>query len=235
MAVRGHDLGVVARRQDRLEELAAELRDRHGVAVTIYECDLGDAGARRAFIEEVQAAPQTVVGLVNCAGFGTSGRFLDLDRDRELQQIEVNIAALVELTHAFVGSMTERGQGAILNVASIAAFQPLPGLATYSATKAFVQTFSEALSEELRGTGVSSTALCPGPVATEWIEIADADSLRFSPAMVPVKDVAAAGVDGMVKGKRSVVPGVLPQAAAIAGRYAPRTALLPVLRKIVKR
>ena len=233
VAARGHDVAIVARRRERLDELARELRDAHGVAVAVHECDLGDPEARRALIAELTAGEKAVVGLVNSAGFGTSGSFLALDPERELEQIEVNVAALVELTHTLGAAMVERGEGAILNVASIAAFQPLPALATYSATKAFVQTFSEAFHEELRGTGVSCTVLCPGPVPTEWAEIADAEDAMIGVAQVSVGDVAEAAVRGMRKSKRSVIPGRVPQAIATAGRYLPRTALLPVVHRVL--
>lgn len=235
IAALGHDLTLVARRRERLEELAGELRDAHGVTVDVRPCDLGDAAARRTLVTELTTGARTVVGLVNCAGFGTAANFLDLDRERELQQIEVNVSALLELTHAFAQPMVDHGAGAILNVASIAAFQPLPRMATYGATKAFVQSFSEAVHEELRGTGVSCTVLCPGPVRTEWSEIAGADAVMFGPAIVSVADVAADGVNGMVKGKRSVVPGLAPKLASTAGRYAPRTVLLPLVNRVTGR
>jgi len=235
LAGRGHDVAIVARRRARLDELADELRAAHRVGVTVHETDLGDPAARQALLAAIADDARVVTGLVNCAGFGTSGRFLELDTQRELQQIEVNVAALVELAHALAAPMVDHGAGAILNVASIAAFQPLPGLATYSATKAFVQTFSEAFNEELRGSGVSCTVLCPGPVETEWAEIADAGSVMIGPAKVSPQDVAAAAVEGMVKGKRSVIPGLVPQVAATAGRYMPRTALLPALRMVTDR
>jgi short-subunit dehydrogenase len=230
LAGRGHHLAIVARRRDRLDLLAEELRALNGVKITVHARDLGDAAQRQALIEEIEAAGRQVVGLCNCAGFGTSGRFTSLPLDRELEQVEVNAVAVVQLSHVFGGQMVRHGAGAILNVASIAAFQPLPGLATYSATKAFVQTFSEALSEELRGTGVSCTVLCPGPVATEWADVAGAQAVMFGPARVSPKAVAAAGVEGMEQGKRSVVPGLIPKAMAAGGRFAPRTILLPAAR-----
>jgi short-subunit dehydrogenase len=235
LAKRGHDVALVARRRDRLEALAGELRGAHGVEVEIHERDLGDGGEREALIGEVRSGQRVLVGACNCAGFGTSGRFLDLDVERELGQLEVNIAALVHLTHAFAEPMVDRGEGAILNIASAAAFQPIPRLATYSATKAFVQSFSEAFHEELRGTGVSCTVLCPGPVETEWSEIAGADAVMIDPAKVSPQEVARVAVEAMEEGKRSAIPGVLVQALTRVGRHAPRTILLPALDRFLGR
>ena len=126
--------------------------------------------------------------------------------------------------------MVERGAGAILNIASIAGFQPIPFMAVYSATKAFVQTFSEAVHEELHGTGVSVTVLCPGPVPTEWSEIASAERFSIPLAQVSPHDVADEAIRGMLSGKRSVVPGIVPKAVSIGGRYVPRSLLLPGMR-----
>lgn len=235
IAKRGHRLAIVARRRDRLDALAEELVEAHGTRVDVYARDLADAAERETLAAELGVTGDVVVGLCNCAGFGASGLFLELDRARELEQLEVNISALLELTHAFAGPMVERGEGAILNVASLAAFAPMPRLATYAATKAFVQSFSEAFHEELRGTGVSCTVLCPGPVDTEWAQVADAQSVMIGPAKVSPEHVARVAVEGMVDGKRSVIPGLIPQAAAVAERYAPRTVLLPALKRLFGR
>jgi short-subunit dehydrogenase len=126
--------------------------------------------------------------------------------------------------------MVERGAGAVMNIASIAGFQPVPYMAVYSATKAFVQTFSEAVHEELHGTGVSVTVLCPGPVPTEWAEIAHAERFSIPAAQVSPRDVAEAAIGGMLDGKRSVVPGMVPRAVSVGGRFAPRSVLLPAIR-----
>ena len=136
----------------------------------------------------------------------------------------------MELTHAALPGMVERGAGAVMNIASIAGFQPIPYMAVYSATKAFVQTFSEAVHEELHGTGVSVTCLCPGPVPTEWAEIANAERFSIPLAQVSPHDVAEAAIGGMLAGKRSVVPGVVPKVVSTSGRYVPRSLLLPAIR-----
>lgn len=228
LAERGHNLGLVARRTELLEGLAAELESEHGVEVTVHPADLGDLAVRRELVEELLGGAQTVAGVCNNAGFGTSGRFVELDVERELDEVELNAAAVVHLTHAFAGPMVERGEGAILNVASVAAFQPLPSLATYAATKAFVQTFSEAVHTELEGTGVSCTVLCPGPVKTDWADIAGAQHVMIAP--MSARDVAEAGIEGMERGRRSVVPGTIPKAMALGGHYTARSILLPALR-----
>ena len=168
---------------ERLAELSDELRAKHSVAVEVIPLDLGDGAARGQLIDRIGSAP--IAGLCNSAGFGTSGPFHRLPVQREREEVIVNALALMELTHAALPGMVDRGAGAVLNIASIAGFQPIPGMAVYSATKAFVQTFSEAVHEELHGTGVSCTVLCPGPVPTEWADVADAH--QFS---VPIAQVS---------------------------------------------
>jgi len=196
LAQRGYPLVLVARRRERLDELADELRSSHTVAVDVMPLDLGDASARQELSDKISR--DTTAGLCNSAGFGTSGPFHTLPIERECEQVTLNALALMELTHAALPGMVERGAGAVLNIASIAGFQPLPRMAIYSATKAFVQTFSEAVHEELHGTGVSCTVLCPGPVPTEWAEIAAAERFSVGIAQVSPHDVAEAAIDGMI-------------------------------------
>ncbi len=233
LARRGYPLLLVARRRERLDELAAELSKEYSVGVDVMPLDLGDAAARGKLSKRLGSEP--IAGLCNSAGFGTSGAFQTLPIERESEQVTINVLALMELTHAALPGMIERGAGAVLNIASIAAFQPLPGMAVYSASKAFVQTFSEAVHEGLHGTGVSCTVLCPGPVPTEWAEIADAEHVNIGIAQVSPQDVAAAAIAGMIDGKRSVVPGVVPKVASIGGRFVPRSVLLPALRIVRER
>ncbi len=228
LARRGFPLLLVARRRDRLDELADEVGKENSVAVEVMPLDLGGGEARAELAARLRSEP--IAGLCNSAGFGTSGLFHELPIDRESQQVTLNALALMELTHAALPGMVERGAGAVLNIASIAGFQPIPYMAVYSATKAFVQTFSEAVHEELHGTGVSVTALCPGPVPTEWAEIAHAERFSIPAAQISPHDVAEAAIDGMLAGRRSVVPGVVPKAVSASGRYAPRSLLLPALR-----
>ena len=228
LARRGYPLLLVARRKERMDELAEELQAQYSVEVEVQALDLSDAGAREQLASRLRTEP--VAGLCNSAGFGTSGIFQELPVERESEEVVLNSLALMELTHAALPGMVERGAGAVLNIASIAGFQPMPYMAVYSATKAFVQTFSEAVHEELSGTGVSVTVLCPGPVPTEWGEIANAERFSIPIAQVSPQAVAEAAIAGMVDGKRSVVPGLVPKAVSIGGRYMPRTLLLPGLR-----
>jgi short-subunit dehydrogenase len=234
LAALGHDLVLVARRADRLEALATELETAHGTAARAVPCDLADPAGRRTLIDDLTTSGAFVAGLCNNAGFGTFGRFHELDPAREADMVQLNVAAVHELTLAFVRPMVERRAGAILNVASLAAFQPVPSMATYAATKAFVQSFSEALHAELGGTGVSCTVLAPGPVPTEFGERAgttDADSLVPGFVTVEAEEVAAAAIRGMLRGRRSVVPGMATKALATGGRYVPRTVLLEAARR----
>src|SRR5436190_681314 len=163
LASRGHGLTLVARRRDRLEELAEELE----VPVAVEPCDLADPEERTRLIGALGRG-RPIAGVCNNAGYGTVGRFADLPLDREVGEVRLNVEALVELTGAFLPQMTDRGAGAILNVASTASYQPLPNMAVYAATKAFVRSFSEATHTELGGTGVSVTTLCPGFTETEF-------------------------------------------------------------------
>jgi short-subunit dehydrogenase len=169
LAARGYDLILVARRRERLDELAARVRAEHGVErAEVIAADLADPAAPGTVAVAVAQLGLAVDLLVNNAGFGTHGRFEKLDPARETEEINVNVASLVALTHAFLPGMLERGNGGVINVASTASFQPVPYMAVYGATKAFVCSFSEALHEEVRRRGVRVIALCPGPTATEF-------------------------------------------------------------------
>ena len=170
LASKNYDVVLVARRRDRLEEIAANLRAAHGVRAEIVAADLSVAGSVDAIVAEVTRLGVTVDLLVNNAGFGTHGRFETISPERERDEVAVNVAALVALTHAYLPGMLQRGRGGVINVASTASFQPVPYMAVYGATKAFVRSFSEALHEEVRGRGVRILALCPGPTATEFFD-----------------------------------------------------------------
>jgi uncharacterized protein len=229
LAHRGHGVTLVARRAERLEELAEELRTAHGVRVELLAADLGKARPRARMLGALEELGLEVEVLVNNAGFGTGGRFQDLDAEREVEMVRVNVEAVVDLCGHFVPGMVGRGRGAVLNVASTAAFQPLPRQATYGATKAFVLSFTDALHADLHGTGVSATSLCPGPVRTEFAGTAgiaaEAESLP-EVFWTDAEFVAEEGVRGMEAGRRVVVPGKLNRAGAIGGQLAPRSLLL---------
>jgi short-subunit dehydrogenase len=235
LARRGHGVTLVARREDRLTELAAQLADAHGVRAETLGCDLGDAGARTRMLASLAELGLEVDVLVNNAGFGTAGDFIRLDKERELEMVRVNVETVVALCGRFVPEMAGRGRGAVLNVASTAAFQPLPHNATYAATKAFVLSFTDALHAELRGTGVSATSVCPGPVKTEFVEIANMDrAAERAPSFVwtAPDSVAEEAVKGMEKGRRVVVPGKLNAAGALGGQHVPRSVLLRLADRI---
>jgi short-subunit dehydrogenase len=234
LAERGHNVVLVARREQRLRELAEQLRLMYGVHADVELCDLADAEARRALVERLLAGEREVTGVCNNAGFGTVSTLLDADLEREQRVVRVNVEAVHHLTGAFVARMVERGEGAILNVASTAAFQPLPGFATYAASKAFVQSFSEAVHAELGGTGVSVTTLCPGFTHTEFGEAAGArreeqalPELLFQEA----PEVARCGIEAMIAGRRTAIPGLHNRASMLGGRLVPRSLLLPMVRR----
>jgi uncharacterized protein len=233
LAARGYGVTIVARRTERLEQLAAELRERHGARVETVGCDLCDEDARQRMRAELEERGLTVEVLVNNAGFGTAGRFDRLDLERELEMVRLNVEAVVDLCGRYVPAMVQRGRGAVLNVASTAAFQPLPRQATYSASKAFVLTFTDALHEDLADTGVTATTLCPGPAKTEFMTTAGMDweglpDFIWSESAV----VAEAGVKGLERGRRVVVPGVVNRAGALGGQHVPRGLLLKVAGKV---
>jgi uncharacterized protein len=235
LARRGHGLTLVARREDRLEELAAEVRDENGVRVDTIDCDLADEADRERMLGRLADLAVNVEVLVNNAGFGTGGRFVALDAAREREMVRVNVEAPVDLCARFVPDMVRRRRGAILNVASTAAFQPLPRQATYAATKAFVLSFTDSLHAELAGAGVTATALCPGPVRTEFVEVAGiGDEASGLPELFWADSAAVAeqGVRGLEQGKRVVVPGLLNRGGAIAGQHTPRSVLLRVVERV---
>lgn len=238
LAQRGHGLTLVARREDRLRELAGELSTEHEVRVEVVAADLSDRGARDDLAAAVISRGLSVSVLVNNAGFGSVGEFADNDRERQVQMVALNCEAIIDLTARYLPSMIEEGSGAVLNIASAAAFQPLPGSATYAASKAFVLHFTEAIHEELKGTGVTATAVCPGPVHTEFVEAAGM-TLKGGAgpdfAWTSVTDVAAESVKGVEDGNRTVVPGLFNLAGSIVGRYSPRSLSLPITRWIFKR
>lgn len=238
LAGEGHNVVLVARRVDRLNALADELAGAHGIRADVLPADLGDPSARERFIDAVEHLDLHLAGLCNNAGFGGSGFFGRADVAREQEMVRVNVDALHHLTGAFLPGMVDRGEGAILNVASLAAIQPLPMFATYAATKAFVLSFSEALHAELSGTGVSVTALCPGPVPTEFGEISgmgDIDETLPGLATVSPEQVVREAIEGMRRGRRTVTPGLLMKAAAIGGRFTPRSILLPLARSGIRK
>jgi short-subunit dehydrogenase len=229
LARRGHGVTLVARRKERLDELAQELSSRHGVRIEVIVRDLAEPGERDALENDVRALGLTVEVLCNNAGFGSAAPFVKLDREREVTMLRLNCEAVVDLCARYAPAMVERERGAILNLASTAAFQPLPGQSTYAASKALVLSFTEALHQEIARKGVSVTALCPGPVRTEFSEVAGIQQLETStPSFLwaTAESVAEAGVEGLESGRRVVIPGAINRLVAITGSYVPRALFL---------
>jgi hypothetical protein len=210
LAAEGYGLILVARREERLASLAAELGRQHGVAVQPLAADLTDPGGV-AEVEKCVASREPIDLLINSAGFGARGDFVEADFPRQLEMIELHVLASVRLARAVLPGMLDRDRGGIINVASLAAFIPLPGDATYSATKAYLVSFSQALHEELRGTGVRVQALCPGFTQTEFhsVEQLPESDLARIPAMLwsPADEVVAASLRALARDSVVCVPG----------------------------
>ncbi len=222
-AANGDDLVLVARREDRLTALGAELSTKHGIAASAVAGDLATPDGVKALGMEVGRKGHVVDVLVNNAGFGLLGSFAKLSFDKQLEMIQVNVAAPTALAGLYLPGMLARGRGGVLNVASLAAFQAGPEMAVYYATKAYLLSFSEALFEESRRQGVTVTALCPGPSPTEFGEVAGAqDSNLFKFGVVSAADVAKAGFDGFQAKKAIVIPGAMPKIAALSTRLVSR-------------
>ena len=220
LARKGYSLVLVARRKDRLDALAAELQAANGAACEVLEADLCRPEAVAAVEKRLRQGDVSL--LVNSAGFGTQGAFAQLPLDRELEEIDVNVRALTRLTHAALEMMVPAGRGTIINVASTGAFQPVPHMATYAATKAYVLSFSEALHEEAKRYGVTVTCLCPGPVKTEFQQVAGVDQSRLKVGWTDPEKVAKAALKGAARGQAIVVPGGMNRAGVAAVKVMPR-------------
>jgi uncharacterized protein len=233
LARRGHGVTLVARREDRLRALAEELAAT-GVRAEVIACDVTDDAALKRMIDTIAERGLEVEVLVNNAGYGSGGLFHELDAASEVAMVKVNCVALTALCAEYVPKMVEQGRGAVLNVGSTAGEQPLPRQATYSGTKAFVNTFSDALNADVKGTGVTVTSLRPGPVTSEFGDVAGISDELFGAPKFAIKspeETAAAAVAALEKGKRTVAPGLVAKVATISGRVTPRTLLLPLLRR----
>jgi short-subunit dehydrogenase len=229
----GSDLVLVARREDRLRDLAQELAGRYAVKTRLLAKDLARPTATSEIADELRNGGVRVDVLVNNAGFGDSGPFGQLDLERQMNMVQVNVGAATELTHRFLPDMLRNGRGGILNVASTAAFQPGPWMSVYYATKAYTLHFSEGLAEELAGTGVSVTCLCPGPTDTEFGAEAHMEgSLLFRLGTMSAADVARSGYAGFRRRKVIVIPGVRNKFVAFIVRLGPRSAVRKIARML---
>lgn len=235
-AARGYSLVLVARRVDKLEILATNLRQKYQVEVNLRPCDLADREARTQFRRELEKMDVAI--LCNNAGFATFGHLQALDAKREREQTELNAVAVQDLTLAVLPKMIQRKAGAILIVGSTSGHQPTPANATYAATKAFANSFAESLHSELRGTGVTCTLLAPGPTITGFNEVAGIskiDGVGGSWVWVTAERVAKEAILGMECNRRIVIPGLIAQAQTLGGRYTPRVILLPILKQVFSR
>lgn len=236
LAARGHGVTLVARREDRLRAVAEELSAATGVRAEVVPCDLTDDSARRALVQEVADRGLAVSVLVNNAGFSTMGPVHRSDPQREVSMLRTDVEAVAHLCSLLTPGMVARGSGAVLNVASTAAFQPLPGQAGYAAAKAFVLSYSQALRQELKGTGVTVTALCPGPVETGFAEAAGIGDDAAGDALpkvlwVSAGEVADAALAGVESGRAVVIPGASNRVLARLSYLAPRRLVLPILAR----
>jgi uncharacterized protein len=230
----GDDVVLVARSEDKLRQLARDLEKNHKVTAHAIAADLSKPEAPRQVFEETAARQLQIDVLVNNAGFGQGGPFVENDLRTELDMIQVNISALTHLTKLFLAGMVARRKGRILNLASTAAFQPGPLMAVYYATKAYVLSFSEAIAEELRDSGVTVTALCPGPTATGFAETADMTESRLFRLTKPMSsmDVARIGYDATMHGKRVAITGLRNKISAQSVRVAPRALVTKIVRRL---
>ena len=228
----GHRLAIAARSGDRLSALADEIAGSGAPRPLLVEADLAQAGAADGLMDALAAKGARVSMLVNNAGFGLIGAVADLDRAEQVRMIDLNVRALTDLTLAFLPQV-RAARGGVLNVASTAAFYAGPGMAVYYATKAFVLSFSQALSHELKGEGVRVTALCPGPTKTEFFERAGAGGSPFGAMpMASSMSVAQAGYDGFMKGKTVVVPGFVNRFLAATSGLSPRAVSMQVIARM---
>jgi short-subunit dehydrogenase len=235
LARRGHNVALVARSIDRLEAVAAEITGS-GVRADVLPADLSDRRARAQLVTRIRELGLVPDILVNCAGLSTMGRAAAADPEAEIEMLEVDVVAVVDLCSRFLPGLVARGQGAVLNVASTGAFQPLPGQAGYGAAKAFVVSYTQSLSGELRGTGVTASVLCPGPVDTGFGEKAgfskeDAEAALPRVMWKSPETVARAGVEAIEKGRVVTIPGSANRAAAFVSRLVPNRVLIPLVAK----
>jgi short-subunit dehydrogenase len=238
LAAQGAALILVARSADKLDALAQDLRGKHDVRVETVVADLALAAPGQRIRQAVAALGLPVDLLLNNAGFGTVGEFALQDPQREQEEIRLNIGAVVDLAHAFLPDMLAAGHGAIVNIASAAAFQPMPQMSVYSATKSFVCQFSDSLWAEYRGRGIHVMAVCPGPVDTPFFDATGVHGLRASipqSVMLSAQAVASATLHGLAHRRRQVVPGGINKTMSALGQLVPRSLVGIAMNRFMRR
>jgi len=233
LATEQQTLVLVARRHDKLETLAQELRANHGSTVQVIAADLELPGAAAQLLAQVEALGLSVDTLVNNAGFGINAEFADQAADRVTAMLQLNIVALTELTHAVLPAMRQRGRGRIMNIASVAAFQPCPRFAIYGASKAYVLSFSEALAAEVAKEGIKVTAVCPGATRTEFHDVAHNDGVFATRFMDSAEDVAIEALRALNGGTRVIVTGLINKPLPLLVRLSPRRLVVWLAGKTV--
>jgi hypothetical protein len=233
LAARGHNLLLVARSEDKLITLCSELGRIRSIHAQHFALDLSNPESPAQLFEETQKRGLEIDLLINNAGFGSMGDFATLDRDRELNMIDLNVRSLVELTHRFLRPMRERKTGAIINVASTAGFQPVPFMATYAATKAFVLSFSEALWEENRAYGIEVIALCPGVTETGFFEASQMQKPPARTSQTP-EEVVETALRGLKRRQSSIISGWPNRFGVTIGRFTPRSLLLRAIGSVMR-
>jgi short-subunit dehydrogenase len=234
LAARGYNIVLVARRRERLDALAKQLGPT-GVRVEVEPVDLEQSESVKALPDKVAERGLEVDLLVNNAGFGSYGPFVETSLESQVGQVQVNVEAVVVLSRLFLPCMIDQGRGAIVNIASVAALQPIPYEAVYAGSKAFVLNFTEALHVETRGTGVSVVAVSPGPVPTEWRSVAGyaSDDRRFPPPVSP-KQVVREALAAVEKDKRSIIPGQVVRLSMLTTRSLPNALKLPITSRMYR-
>jgi len=233
LAARGHDLVLVARSKDRLEAVAGDLRQRHGVRADVFAHDLASAGAPERIVADLAAAGIAIDLLVNNAGFGTAGRFEEIPDGRDTDQLMVNVVSVVGLTRLLVPAMLARGGGGVINVGSTAGFQPSPYFAAYAAAKTFVLNFSLALREEYRGRGLRVLALCPGPTRTAFFDSVG-ERAAIGARMMPADAVVRTALRAYDKDRGYVVPGLGNAVNAHLSPRRPRRLVTAIAKRVTR-
>ncbi len=231
-----YNLVLVARSRNKLQEIAKELEDKHKITITVVETDLSKQGTPKQLYNTIKSKNIEINILINNAGFGDYGKFVNGDLEKYIKMINLNITALTELTGLFIKDMLKRNEGRILNVASTASFQPMPNFAVYAATKAYVLSFTEALHYELKGTNVNVSALCPGPTKTGFEKTANVGKSKlFNSGVMNAKTVAVIGFEQFMKNKMTIITGLRNKLLAFASNTSPSRNVLVAISGFISK